>query len=114
MREGGGGISPRNGTYIVSGANCLSALMSIFIIKLFRRRTLLIWGHFFIGVAHCLVGIFVILEFNNGVIAMIAVFLFIYENSSGPIAWLYAVETVIDSGMGICLFTIWGTVCVLS
>ena len=40
--------------------------------------------------------------------------MFIYENTSGPVAWVYAAETTIDAGMGICLFTLWMTVLVLT
>ena len=29
-------------------------------------------------------------------------------------AWLYAAETTIDAALGICLFTLWGTVVILS
>lgn len=114
MHKGGGGISPKTGTYIVGFTNAFTSFIAVFFIKYFGRRTLIIWGHILIGIVHCLVGVFNILEYNNGVIAMIVLFLVFYENSSGPIAWLYAVETCIDSAMGICLLTLWFTVCVLS
>ena len=41
-------------------------------------------------------------------------FLLSYENTSGPVALLYATETTIDAALGICLLTLWGTVFVLS
>ena len=44
----------------------------------------------------------------------VLIFLVVYQNSSGPVAWLYATETCIDAAFGICLFTLWGTVFVLS
>ena len=37
-----------------------------------------------------------------------------YENTSGPLAWIYATETTIDAALGSCLMTLWGTVFVLS
>ena len=45
---------------------------------------------------------------------MICLFLLIFENSSGPLAWLYAAETVVDVALGMCYFTLWGTVLILS
>ena len=45
---------------------------------------------------------------------MVMVFMLIFQNSSGPIAWIYCSETTIDAGMGVCLLTLWGTVFVLS
>jgi hypothetical protein len=41
-------------------------------------------------------------------------FLFFYQNSSGPVAWLYFTETSIDASLGFTLFTLWGTVFILS
>ena len=113
-KDGGGGITPKIGTYIVGFTNTFASLLAVFFIKYFGRRTLIVWGHVLIGVVHCLIGVFNILEYNNGVIAMIVLFLVVYEETSGPLAWLYAVETVIDSAMGIVLLTLWTTVCVLS
>jgi len=48
------------------------------------------------------------------VIALVFCFVIIYEVTCGPIAWIYAIETVIDSGLGICYFFLWGTVLLVS
>ena len=45
---------------------------------------------------------------------MVMAFMGAYSWSSGPVAWLYAAETVIDTALGVCLLTLWGTVFVLS
>ena len=47
-------------------------------------------------------------------IAMVLLFLLVYQNSSGPVAWLYAAETTIDTALGTCLLVLWGTVFLLS
>lgn len=114
MHKGGGGISPRSGTYMVGGFNVLGALCSIYCVKAFGRKTLLIWGHILIAILHAMVGIFNNMDNNNGVVACILCFLLVYSDTSGPIAWAYAAETVIDVAMGICLLTLWGTVTILS
>ena len=82
--------------------------------RCFGRRTLVIWGHIFIALIHASIGVFGILHVDAGIISMILAFLVVYQNSSGPVAWLYAAETTIDSALGICLFTLWGTVFILS
>ena len=48
------------------------------------------------------------------VLAGLLVFLFVYQNTSSSVAWIYTTETGIDAGLGFCLFTLWGTVFVLS
>ena len=40
--------------------------------------------------------------------------MFVYDQTSGPVAWLYATETTIDAALGFCLLILWGTVFVLS
>jgi hypothetical protein len=94
--------------------NMLGALASCYVVKKFSRRTLLIAGHIGIAIVHATIALFDIYKYNDGVLIFTILFLIIYENTSGPIAWLYAAETVIDVALGVCLLTLWGTVFVLS
>ena len=114
METEGGSITPRQGTYLVGVVNAIASLLSTQIMRCFGRRTLVIWGHIFIAIIHASIGVFGILHVDAGIIGMILAFLVVYQNSSGPVAWLYAAETTIDSALGICLFTLWGTVFILS
>jgi len=99
---------------MVGFANMFGALLSCYIVKLFKRRTLLIAGHIGIAIVHATIACFDIADNDYGVLVMTLVFLIVYENTSGPLAWLYAAETVIDVALGVCLLTLWGTVFVLS
>lgn len=45
---------------------------------------------------------------------MIAIFMIVFQFSSGPVAWIYCSETTNEAGMGICFLTLWGTVFALS
>ena len=72
------------------------------------------WGQLGMTMVHSAVAVFNIYGIDIGVIIMIMVFMLIFQNSSGPIAWIYCSETTIDAGMGICLLSLWGTVFVLS
>jgi len=92
----------------------IGALLSCYVVKCFSRRFLLIAGHIGIALVHASIGYFDIKGNNDGVLIMTIVFLIVYENTSGPLAWLYAAETVIDVALGVCLLTLWGTVFVLS
>ncbi len=94
--------------------NALAIIVSIVTIKYFGRRTILIFGHIGIFIAYGLVMFFDIKKDSTGVIISILVFLLIYENSSGPVTWIYFTETTVDAALGICLFTLWFTVFLLS
>ena len=45
---------------------------------------------------------------------MVLFFILSYNNSSGPIAWIYAAETTLDAGLSLALFTLYFTVYLLS
>ena len=72
------GFNARTGTYCVSVANTLSSMAGIWFTKTFGRKTLLLYGHIGIFLAHLLVGIFIVTGVNYGVLAMICFFLFAY------------------------------------
>jgi len=110
----GGSFTPRLGTQIVGIIDLLACFLSIWTVKKFGRVTLVIWGHLLIAGAHFGVGFSAMNDSNTGVLLFVLLFLVIYQNSSGPIAWLYAAETTIDAALGICIFTLWGTVFILS
>ena len=78
------------------------------------RRRLLIIGHIAITILHAAVAVFDIAKMNYGVIVCVLLFLVAYEFTSGVVAWVYAAETTIDTGLGLCLLTLWGTVFWLS
>lgn len=58
MADSGSSLTPREGTYILGLANMFGALMSCYIVKMFDRRTLLIWGHIGIAIIHAAIGVF--------------------------------------------------------
>ena len=108
------GFTARQGTYMLSLVGTISAFLGIFAVRKFGRRPLLLIGHVGICLSYLLIGIFTIKDVDYGVLVMMCMFLFIYMNTSGPIAWLYAAETCCDISLGVCLQVLWGTVLVLS
>ena len=114
MDKKGGKISPRQGTYIVGIVGLVSAWFGILTIKLFGRRALCVGGHLGMAVLHGLIAYYCYIENNLGVLLSLLGFIAIYQVTSGPVAWLYALETTIDAALGICIFTLWGTTTVLA
>jgi len=90
------------------------ALLSSYIVKVFKRKTLLVWGNFGIALCHVLIGFAVLYGNINMAFFMIISFELIFVNTSGPVAWIYANETVTDTGLGICLLFLWITLFTLS
>lgn len=103
-------FTPRTGTYLIGMVNLLSFAMATWTVKSFGRKPLLFWGHIGIGISHALIGAFILAGFDFGVVIMICVFIFIYANTSGPIAWVYLAETCTDIGIGLGLLTLWAVV----
>jgi len=111
---GGKGLDPRTGVYLIGVINMFASLASTRIVKMFGRKPLVIWGHAGIAMVHFAIGILNNMDNNLGVLLLLLLFLVLYQNTSGPVAWLYAAETNIDSALGFCLLVLWGTVFVLS
>ena len=109
-----GGLSPRLGTCLIGMCNFLSAVASIGVIRTFGRRPLMLIGHVGIAVCHCIIGVLTILEINYGVLVFICLFIIIYEQTTGPIAWFYAAETCCDVTLGVCMYTLYFTVFILT
>lgn len=63
---------------------------------------------------HLMIGYLNTLENSTGVIINMALFMWFYGATSGPLAWAYAAETVVDKGLGICLMSLYIWVIILS
>lgn len=97
----GGFLTPREGTYVIGVWNFFSSACSLYSAKHFSRRFLFICGHFGMGVAHCLVGLCILLVWSNLALVAMLIFMFIFQNSSGCITWLYCSEVAVDVALGI-------------
>ena len=110
MHSEGASFTPRQGTYLVGATSFIGSLISIKVIEYVGRRPLLVCGHFLIAAIHCAVGRFNDTGNNAGVLSMILLFLIVYQNTTGPMTWVYCTETTIDSALGLCLFVLYGTI----
>ena len=82
-----GGFNARQGTYVISLINFLSAATSVWTINTFGRRILLLIGHALMAFIHVGIGFAIIFDKNALVLIGICAFLFAYQNTSGPIAY---------------------------
>jgi len=57
-------LTPRQGTYVISAVNLISATSAILFVSLVGRRTIFIAGQFFMGVFLFLCGLSVLYEWN--------------------------------------------------
>ena len=108
------GFTARQGTYVVGAVNFLGSCLSIITLRYLGRRTLLVSGHMGMSICYLLMGVFTITGLNYGVLVMISLFLLIFCNTSGPVAWIYCSETCSDGALGACLMVLYATVTILS
>ena len=107
-------LEPRTGTILIGVFNLLAHIPAIYLIKLLPRRILLVTGHLIMAACHILVGAFAAGSDDIGVIVMMIIFITTYVITTGPIIWLYVSEIVVDSALGVCLFTLWSMILLLS
>ena len=107
-------ITPNEGVYAIFIINSIASAVAIWTVRTFGRRPLLLFGYSAICITHCILATFILIEFNVGVVLMMCVFMAIYQNTCGPIPWLYAAETMTDVGLGIAMQTLYVTLMIVS
>lgn len=107
-------LNPRYGTMMIGGVSVIACIISTKFVTLFGRRTIIMYGHLAMAASHLSIGILHNMKMDKEVLPMILFFKLLYDNTSGPIAWLYVVETVIDTAFGVSIFVLWFTIFVLS
>ena len=100
-------LNPRIATIILCSVNFVASFVSILTVRMFGRRTLLIWGQAGSAVCLLLIGFFTILGFNTGVLGMIFLFVFIYQNTVEPCGQIYVTEVCCDIAMGFAGQVLW-------
>lgn len=106
--------NPRIGTYFLNGTSLISALVAVLVLNKIGRRTLLVSGHFIMAGCHAMVGLFAYWNMSYWIVAWMMSFKVAYYIANGPVIWLYVSEVVVDTALGLCIFSLWGTVLVLS
>ena len=66
------------GSVLIGIVNFVGTCVAVVPLKYFGRKTLVLTGHVLMGTTMVLVGLFTYLEYNNAMLAMILLFLFIF------------------------------------
>ena len=82
-------------------------MCGILTVRNFGRRTLLLYGHAFMGIEHFAIAYCAYKEYNYVLVGLINVFIFTYLTTQGPVAWIYSAETVTDATLGMVIMTLW-------
>ena len=73
-----GGLNARIGTIYIGLVYFLASCVSIYTVRNYGRRFLLLVGHSGIAICHCTIGVLAIYDVNYGVLGGLLVFLFFY------------------------------------
>ena len=93
------------GTIIVSVVSFISAFASIYTVKTFGRRTLLLVGQSSISVLLVLIALSMVYDWSQVSLYMICAFIFIFKTTTEPVVWNFVVETVTDTALATDIFT---------
>ena len=96
-------ISPIVGSIILTAVSLSACVASFWTIDRFGRRTIFIYGQFFMAILLFVSGLCLVL--NQILVAFISICLFVisYQISQGSVAWLYCPEVTPDESSGFCL-----------
>lgn len=95
------GWSPSFITGIVGIITWATTWIGVVWLNFAGRRVIMLWCHFGMAVVLLLTGIFSLKELNTPTIAMVFLYIAIFESSSGPITWLYMPEIMQDKALSI-------------
>jgi hypothetical protein len=77
------GFTPRAGVILIGVINFLAATGSVWTVRTFGRRILLLVGHTGIAISHFAIGLLSIYKYDYGVLAALCVFIVFYETTTG-------------------------------
>jgi hypothetical protein len=93
--------------------NFVFGLMSIHVVKFFKKRFLLIWGHLFMGFSLFLMAFSAANQHNDLLLVSIILFFLGYQFSTGPLAWMYIAEIAVDSVLSLSYSVLWASILVI-
>lgn len=84
---------------LVGGVNFLCTILSVYVIKLFGRKPLMVWNGLLMSAAMFGLGAGIYAGVKELGIVCILVFVLAFELSWGPIPWIYTAEILVDKSM---------------
>ena len=86
-------MTARTTIYIVGFVNLLGAILSLWTVNTFGRRTLLLIGHSTIAIVQVLIGLFLLADHIQTALVLCCVFAFTFEITNALVLWIYITET---------------------
>ena len=97
-----GGITAEMASNILAVAGSLSTIASIFVVRRFPRRYLLIPGFFLVSVCNLLISVCDIHDSDIGAIIAVVLCVMSFFVLNQPVAYLYMYEVGMDATLGLC------------
>ena len=90
--------------------NLLGAILSLWTVNTFGRRSLLLFGHSTIAIVQVLIGYYLFIEDVVTVVYLCCIFAFVFEITNALVLWIYVTETCPDVAVGSGGMIIFGVV----
>eukprot|EP00347_Sterkiella_histriomuscorum_P020023 403339395 len=100
-------LTPKQCNYLIGIINFLATVASVFIIKRFGRRTLLIPGHVLMGLINIIIGLAANYHQDMMIVSFIITFCATYQIFNGPIIWMYLSEVAVDQALAFTFLALW-------
>mmetsp|Transcript_2630 Transcript_2630/g.4394 ORF Transcript_2630/g.4394 Transcript_2630/m.4394 type:complete len:173 (+) Transcript_2630:1059-1577(+) len=100
-------FTPKQGSYLVGVFSLLCSLVAPLPLHYFNRRPLLFYGQFSMAACLGMTATSYIIEQDKLIIIFLCLAILCFQFSCGPIAWMYAGEVAVDTGLGICILALY-------
>jgi hypothetical protein len=100
-------MTAKQGSYLVGCVNLLGAIIAPIPVVMFPRKFLLFWGQLAMAISLIMTAVCYNLQQDIAIIVFICIFILAFQFSQGPIAWMYAAEVAVDTGLGICVLALY-------
>ena len=93
-------LTPRVGVLILDICNIIGGVFSIWMVKFFGRKPLMVLGHIFVTLNFFAIGILINKKKDIAVFSLIGLYNFIYMVFTGSVCMMYSMEINCDVGFG--------------
>lgn len=103
VTEGEFPISPTNGTVLILAGLPLTSVLSMWVLKYFGRKTLMLAGHIGYVIVWAIAGISMLFDLHILLFLCVFAFMVWFVLTEGAMAYVYPAEVCVDSGMGLAV-----------
>ena len=81
----------------------ISMIGSVFTLRYFGRKTLLMWGHSIIAIELIVVGLCQIYDYPKVSFVFVCMEMITYNLTTLQVAWIFAAEVCVDAALGVVI-----------